>query len=386
VSRVLGWPSKKGVERTENLPRTVDTSSPERFLVAEDDVPLRLVALALDAPLDGKMKTALGRLFAGDADGALDRLRRIGADLGLAGQVVPALATGQPLETQLAGVHYLFLEGAEITEAVLARAPDLRLIQKHGEDCRNIDLAAAARRGVPVARLRRWANTSVAEQTILLLLAVARRLLPSHAAALEPPADATRGDSHYNWARVRGLRSLRGMTLGLVGLGEIGREVARRAHAFEMHILYTQRRRLPPALEAALGAEFRPLPSLLAEADVVSLHVPLTADTRHLIAAAELEQMRRGAILLNTSRGALVDEAALVAALRDGHLGGAGLDVRAEEPPRDVAGLVGLPTVVLTPHVGAGTGTELCRDVRAVLDNVARVRRGEPPTILAGPE
>jgi len=361
-------------------------ASPECFLIAEDDVPLRLVALALGAPLDAKMRTALARLFAGDADGALDRLQGIAADLRLAGQVVPALATGEPLESQLAGVHYLFLEGAEVTEAVLARAPDLRLVQKHGEDCRNIDLGAAARRGVPVATLRRWVNSSVAEQTILLLLAVSRRLLTAHAAAQQPPGDVTRGESHYNWARIGGLRPVRGATLGIVGLGEIGREVARRAAAFEMRVLYTQRRRLGPALERALGAEFRPLPSLLAEADVVSLHVPLTPETRHLLGATELARMRRGAVLVNTSRGGLVDEAALVDALRDGHLGGAGLDVRAEEPPRDAAALAAFPTVVLTPHVAAGTGTELLQDVRAVLDNVARIRRGEPVVSPASPE
>ena len=361
-------------------------ASPERFLVAEDDVPLRLATLALGAPLDAKMETALGRLFAGDADGALERLRQIGADLGLAGQVAPSLATDTPPPAQLAGVHYLFLEGAEITEAVLARAPDLRLIQKHGEDCRNIDLHAAARRGVPVATLRRWANTSVAEHTVLLLLAVARRLLAAHAAAQHPPADAARGASHYNWARLGGLWPLRGATLGLIGLGEIGREVARRAAALEMRILYTQRRPLGPALERTLGVEFRPLPSLLAEADAVSLHVPLTPETRHLLGAAEIERMRRGAVLVNTSRGGLVDEAALVAALREGRLGGAGLDVRAEEPPRDAAELAACPAVVLTPHVAAGIGTELLRDVRAVLDNVARVRRGEPPASPAAPD
>lgn len=347
---------------------------------------MRLVALGLGAPLDEKMGTALARLFPGDADGGLASLRRIGEALGLAGQVVPAVATGEPLDRQLEGVHYLLLEGAEVTDAVLARAPALRLIQKHGEDCRNIDLRAAARRGLPVARFRRWANSSVADHTVLLLLAVAHRLVVAHAAAERPPGDAARGESHYNWARIGGLRPLRGTALGLVGLGEIGREVARRARALEMRVLYTQRRRLPPALERELAAEFRALPALLAESDAVSLHVPLTPETKRLLGAAEFRRMRRGAILVNTSRGALVDEDALVAALRDGQLGGAGLDVRAEEPPRDAAGLAGLPTVVLTPHVAGGTGPEFLEDVRALLDNVRRVRRGEPPAGLASPE
>jgi phosphoglycerate dehydrogenase-like enzyme len=354
-------------------------ADPERLLVAEDDPPLRLVGLALGAPLDAKMRTTLGRFFTADVDTSLARLREIAREVGVAGDVSADVATGADLGSQLAGVRYLLVEGAEVTDATLANATDLRLIQKHGEDCRNIDLAAAARRRIPVATLRRWANSAVAEQTVLLLLAIARRLLVAHAAAARPTGDVVRGESAYNWARLEGVRSLRGLTLGLVGFGEIGRDMARKVAPFGMRVLYTQRRRLDPGPERALGAEFRSLEALLAESDVVSLHVPLTPETRHMIGARELALMRRGAVLVNTSRGGLVDEAALIAALRDGHLGGAGLDVRAEEPPRDAAGLADLPTVVLSPHVAAGTGADLLADVRAVLENVARIRRGERP-------
>ncbi len=361
-------------------------ASPERLLVAEDDPPLRLVGLALGAPLDARMRTVLGRFFTDDVDTSLARLQQIAADVGVAGAIAPELATGADLGSQLAGVHYLLVEGAEITDAVLARGTDLRLVQKHGEDCRNIDLAAAARRGIPVATVRRWANTAVAEHTMLLLLTVARRVLEAHAAAARPPGDVTRGESSYNWARLDGVRSLRGLTLGLIGLGEIGRDVARKAAPFGMRVLYTQRCRLDAGLERELAVEFRSLPSLLAESDIVSLHVPLVAETKHMIGPPQLEQMRRGAMLINTSRGALVDESALIAALQRKHLAGAGLDVRAEEPPRDAAGLADLPTVVLTPHVAAGTGTDLMTDVREVLTNVARVRRGEAAADGAGRE
>ena len=350
---------------------------PERFMVAEDDPPLRLVALALGAPLDAKMRGVLSRFFLDDPDASLAALRAIAEEIGVAGEIVPALATDDPLETQLDGVQYLLCEGALIDDAVLAHGRDLRLVQKHGEDIRNVDVAAAERRGIPVATLRRAANTAVAEHTMLLLLAVARRLRPAHAAAAQPTGDVARGESSYNWPRLDGIRSVRGMTLGLVGLGEIGREVARRAAAFDMRVLYAQRRRIDGALERALGAEYRPLASLLADSDVVSLHMPVGPETRNMLGAAELARMPRGAILVNTSRGGLVDEAALIDALRSGHLGGAGLDVRSEEPPKDAAGLADLANVVLTPHVAAGSGVELMADVRTVLDNVARVRRGE---------
>jgi phosphoglycerate dehydrogenase-like enzyme len=351
-------------------------------LVAEDDAPMRLVALALGHPGDRALTVGLDRLFAGQARRAAATLRDAAAELGLVGRVEAHLARPGPLAGQVSDVAYLLVEGAAVTADALARAPALRLIQKHGEDCRNIDLAAARRRGVPVAVLRRTANAAVAEHTLLLMLAVARRLPAAQVAARTAVARAPREPSQYNWARLSGVMSLGGRTLGLVGLGEVGRAVARRAAALGMRILYTQRRRLPAALERALGAAFRPLPALLAESDVVSLHVPLTDGTRRLIDRAAIARMRRGAILVNTARGALVDEAALRAALRTGHLAGAGLDVRAEEPP-GAPGLAALPTVVATPHVAAGSGAELVRDARAVLANISRVRRGGAPAELA---
>ncbi len=356
----------------------------ERLLISEDDVPMRLCALALGEAPDARMSEFLGRIFAFGADEALARLKNAAERAGLVGGVVPSVATPDPLDGQLAGVHYLLVEGAPVTAAALAAAPDLRLIQKHGEDCRNIDLEAAAARRIPVAMLRRWANTSVAEHTFLLMLAVARRLVESHRAAAAPHPDATSRGSRYNWAGVGGSWSLRDKTLGIVGLGEIGRAVARRAQPFDMRILYTQRRRLPPELERALTTEFRSLPELLAESDVVTLQIPLNAETQHFLGEAELRRMRRGAVLINTSRGRLVDETALIRALRDGHLGGAGLDVLHDEPPASTEALACFPTVVLTPHVAAGTGTELLADVRAILDNIARVRRGEPVVGLVG--
>lgn len=352
-------------------------ADPERLLVAEDDPPLRLVSLALGAPLDPRMRTALGRYFTEDVDVTLARLRGLAHEVGIAGDVLQELATADDLRSQLAGVQYLLVEASEITDAMLAAGSDLRLIQKHGEDCRNIDLAAARRRGVPVATLRRRGNSDVAEHALLLMLAVTRRLLSAHAAASQPPGEVVREASSYNWARLEGVVSLRGMTLGLVGLGEIGRDVARKVAPFGVRVLYTQRRRLDRDLERELAVEHRSFPALLAESDVVSLHVPSTTETQRMIGAAELALMRRGAILINTSRGGLVDESALLAALRDGQLGGAGLDVRPEEPPRDATELASFPTVVLTPHIAAGTGLALLADVREVLENIARVRRGE---------
>jgi phosphoglycerate dehydrogenase-like enzyme len=351
--------------------------SPERLLIAEDDAPMRLVALALGTDPDAKLQDSIGQYFEGGAAAGLAQLRAAAEDAGVAGHVVPSVATSDPLEKQVAGVQYLLVEGAAITADVLGAGKDLRLVQKHGEDARNIDLAAAAARGVPVATLERWANTSVAEHGIMLMLAVARRLVEAHQSA-RASHPGTRGGSRYNWPNLAGHASLRGQTVGIVGMGEIGRAMARRLRPFDVRMVYTQRRRLTAELERGLAVEFRTLPELLAESDIVTLQVPLTAETEHMIDAAALARMRRGAVLINTGRGRLVDEAAVVAALREGQLGGAGLDVRKDEPPASAEGLADHPAVVLTPHVAAGTGKDLLADVREVLANVARVRRGEP--------
>jgi phosphoglycerate dehydrogenase-like enzyme len=346
----------------------------QRLLVAENDPPLRLVSLALGEPLDDTMQVALRRYFTDDVQISLARLRAHAREVGLDGHVAPELATSDDLGAQLRGVHYLLAEGAQITDAMLDSADSLRLIQKHGEDCRNIDLEAAARRGIPVLTLRRRGNSDVAEHTMLLMLAVARKLLPAHEASVAGQPDAQREASSYNWMRLEGVVSLRERTLGVVGMGEIGRDLARKAAPFGMRVLYTQRRRLNAALEQELGIEFRSLDEMLAESDVVSLHVPFNAETRQMIDGARLQSMPRGAMLINTSRGGLVDEAALIAALRSGHLAGAGLDVRPDEPPAPSSELASLPNVVLTPHIGAGTGAALMADVREVLENIERVR------------
>jgi lactate dehydrogenase-like 2-hydroxyacid dehydrogenase len=171
---------------------------------------------------------------------------------------------------------------------------------------------------------------------------------------------------------------LRGKTLGIVGLGQIGRATAERARALGMSIAYTGRRQADAKVEAALDARFLPLSDLLAESDVVSIHCPLTAETKHLIGASELAAMRPTAFLVNTSRGAVVDERALVQALREGVIAGAGLDVFEREPEID-PGLFELENAVLLPHLGSATVET--RTAMAVLaaENVVAVLLGSPP-------
>jgi glyoxylate reductase len=204
-----------------------------------------------------------------------------------------------------------------------------------------------------------------------LLLAQARRL---------PEGDrAMRAGGWGDWQPWFLLgRDLTGKTLGVVGLGAIGTAVARRARGFGMRVVYFSRQRKPEA-EAELGVEWRELPALLSEADYVSLHVALNGETRGMIGTAELSQMKRDAVLINTARGGVIDQAALLRALRDGTIGGAGLDVFESEPLTPDDPLLSLDNVVVAPHLGSATLETRTRMSDLAVDNLLAYFRGETP-------
>jgi D-3-phosphoglycerate dehydrogenase len=247
------------------------------------------------------------------------------------------------LTAELADADALIVRSAtRVTAALVEAAPRLRVVGRAGVGTDNIDLDAATRRGVLVMNTPGGNAVSVAEHTLALLLALARSVPQLNAAV-----------HAGRWEKSSAGVELRGKTLGLVGLGRVGLEVARRARALEMRILAADPY-IGAKVAEELGVELVPLPELLARADFVSLHTALSAATQGIISAAAIAKMKRGARLINTARGELVDEAALAEALRSGHLAGAAVDVFAEEPPR-ASPLVGLPNVIATPHVAGST-------------------------------
>ncbi len=253
-----------------------------------------------------------------------------------------------------------------VTAVMLEAAPRLRLVQKIGVGVNTIDLEAARARGVAVCNLPGSNARAVAELTLALMLAALRRL-PLFDAAMR-----TGSGFALDPAMQDGLGELGGRTVGLVGYGAIPRMLAPVLAALGCRVIYTAR---APRSDA-VGA-FRTLDMLLAEADVVSLHLPLTAETERLIDAAALARMRPGGVLVNTARGGLVDQRALMRALRDGHLAAAGLDVFAEEPPDAADPLLSLPNVVLTPHVGWVTTGTFERSFALAAENCRRLAVGE---------
>lgn len=254
-----------------------------------------------------------------------------------------------------------------VTADLLASLPRLRLIQKIGTGVNTIDLDAARSRGIAVCNMPGTNTTAVAELSLLLMLAVLRRLPHLHGSTA-----AGRG-----WADGQvlpdPLGELAGRTVGLVGCGTVPRRLTPALLALGARVLYWSRSPKPDALGEAVSLE-----RLLGDSDIVSLHLPIAADTARIIDAAALARMRDGAILINTARGGLVDEPALVAALRSGRLRGAGLDVFALEPVAEDHPLTRLPNVVLSPHVAWLTPETLDRSFAVALENCRRLAAAEP--------
>jgi phosphoglycerate dehydrogenase-like enzyme len=250
------------------------------------------------------------------------------------------------------------------TAGMMAAAPRLRLVQKIGVGVNTIDLDAAKARGIAVCNLPGTNARAVAEMALLLMLACLRRL---------PQFDA--GLRAGRWGAAPEVQDrlgeLGGRTVGLVGFGAVPQVLAPVLAALGCRVVYTARARKD------VPYEFRDLNELLAEADVVSLHVPQTAETAGMIDAAALGRMKPGAVLVNTARGGLVDEAALVAALRSGRLGAAGLDVFAQEPTPADNPLLSLENVVLAPHVAWVTGGTFARSFDRAAENVRRLEAGQ---------
>ncbi|MGH7410494.1 MAG: 2-hydroxyacid dehydrogenase [Candidatus Methylomirabilis sp.] len=295
--------------------------------------------------------------------------------------VISAQADGSYTEEDLrevADADFLVVGLEPVTEVLLDRARRLKLVQRLGVGYDNVDLDAAARIGVHVCNMPDFNAASVAEHTLMLILGLLRRVFESSLSM-----KAGRWPLHAIVAN--GVFELPGKTLGIIGLGAIGQEVARRAKTFEVEICYFDERRSQMAVEEALGASFVSLDNLLRRADIVTLHVPLTSGTFRMIGRTELGKMKRTAILINTARGAIVDEEALADALEQGVIAGAGLDVFAEEPLDPRHRLRRCPNVLLTPHVAGQSREAMERMVEVMLENIQRVARGEEPRHQVNP-
>ena len=282
-------------------------------------------------------------------DEGIEELKRAGFEV----DVSPTISNEQ-LRGFVSNYDALIVRSrTKVTKEIIEAGEKLKAIGRAGVGLDNIDVETAEKRGIVVLNTPEAPADAVAELTIGLMISLARSI---------PVADRTMKEG--NWIKKELMAwQLKGKTLGTIGLGNVGERVARIAKALGMRILITKRTPPPPELQRELEAEYIPLKDLsnfLQKSDVITIHVPLTPQTRHMIGAKEIQLMKDGAFLINTARGGIVDEKALLEALQSGKLGGAALDVYEDEPPKDLK-LMRLPNVVCTPHIGGQT----CERVRA---------------------
>jgi D-3-phosphoglycerate dehydrogenase len=305
----------------------------------------------------------------------VDILRSAGAEVTLVES-----ADRPRLKEMVANVDALVVRSAtKVTRELLAAAPKLKVVGRAGIGVDNVDVPAATELGVLVVNAPTANVMSAVEHTFALLLALARHI---------PAADASMKRGEWDRKTFKGVE-LQGKTLGVVGFGKIGQRVGARARAFEMTVIFAD-----PAIDAArgrqLGAEKVTVDELVERADVVSFHCPLNPETRGILSAERIARLRKGALVVNCGRGGVVDEAALLAALESGHLGGAALDVYEQEPPTRPE-LARHPRVVATPHIGAQTdeaqeriAVETANMVIAALAGDERIAAVNRPLAVAG--
>ncbi|MDH4210143.1 MAG: D-glycerate dehydrogenase [candidate division WOR-3 bacterium] len=264
----------------------------------------------------------------------------------------------------------------DIDLEIIQKASNLKIIANYAVGYNNIDLAAVNKRKIPVTNTPDVLTEATADLTIGLLISVARRIVE--------------GDNYVRAGRFRGWApelllgsDVYGKTLGIVGMGRIGQAVARRAHGFGMAVLYYDKKRLPEDVEKRIDIQYREAIQLLSESDFVSIHAPLSDDTRHFISGAELNAMKRTAYLINVARGAIVDEEALVEALRNGDIAGCALDVYENEPVVTPE-LLQMPNAVLVPHIGSASLEARTKMALMVVENLVAVLidNKRPPNVV----
>jgi glyoxylate reductase len=367
-------------------------SEPIHVVFAEEDTLFRLMEMGLRRALTAEGEKTLRYFFGAEFSAPLKALTTMADRLGLPPNIATTVCQDEPtLDRTLPSADFVVLEASTLgAKRVEACAPRTRLIQQFGRAYKNIDVATARKLNIPVANLTRVSSQSSADHITTLILALARNLLAAHRQVVgrRDPAQApafAEGPprNKFNWAGIRNFRIIAHSTIGLVGLGENSGLVARRMRSMGARVLYFKRTRLTPQEENEYGGVcYVPLPELLAEADFVSLHVPYNKETEKFAGRELFAKMKRGAYLINSARGGIVDEAALYESLKSGHLAGAALDVYRYEPVPADCPLLELDNVLWTPHISGGEPQYMIAEAEAVLTNITRVAGGKSPENL----
>lgn len=344
-----------------------------KTLVLEQDAFMRMFVPMLDPSASQEFMDAVADFFAHDEPdfaGWLARLR----------PAIPGLFPARILLAEdqdhfrklLPEADACLIESLRFGEEELALAPKIAVVQKYGFITRNIDLAACAKRGVVVSTQRRRINIALSELAFALMAAMGKHLFELNHVIDEPRLNAAGHtirpyDKRYtggsNFARIPKLRTMFGKTLGIIGFGEVGREIARKAQAFEMKVIYTQRTPLTAAEETFYGATYVPLMELMAQSDYMSVNLPVTDQTRGILGAKELRAAKHGSFLVNVSRPELIDRAALFEAIDAKRLAGYGTDVWFERPAKSDDPVFGYNNIVVMPHTAIADRHNALEDI-----------------------
>lgn len=268
-----------------------------------------------------------------------------------------------------------------VGEEELAVAPNLKFVQNFRTDMRNIDEPACAARNIPAVPFHRTVNVAVGEHAFSLMMALAKKTVETNKLLTIEALQAEgwpareydrRHTANSNWARISGVKNMFGSTLGIVGLGSVGRYVANWANAFDMEVIYTQRNQLNAKLEKEFNARYVSLNELFEQSDFVSIHVPLNDSTKGLIGAEQLENAKPGIVIVNIARADIVQKDALLAALDSGRIGGVGMDVHYKEPGDDDDPFLPYKNVVMSPHIAIGSRVNGAVDMEAMIANISK--------------
>ena len=359
-------------------------TSPRLKFVVENDTFLRLIQVVLDSTAPQERFQAFAHFCLHDLPDFRAWCENIRAQVpNIFPSVVHLVDDQRQLTAHLPGANVAVVEELRVgADEIAAAGGSLRFIQKYGFTTRNIDSAACDNNAIKVLTIRRRANISTAEQGLMLMLALARQITRNanlisveqlKAAGYAPTTYDRAHTPNGNWARIPGMVTLYNRQLGIIGLGEIGRELAVRAIALGMKLVYTQRMRLPAEVEERYQAGYVSLDHLLATSDCVSLHLPRSPQTIGFIGARELSLIKPGAFLINVSQPNLVEREALRQSLASGRLGGYGLDTFYEEPGDANDPLIKFPNVIVSPHLGGSPRQNSLDDIEEVIVNLGRV-------------
>jgi len=352
------------------------------IIVVEDDPFTRLIPLVLDPNASEERRAAFADFMSTDEpdfSGWCTRVRD--AAKGLYPAEVRMVTSEAEMRENLRDCVALVVESFRVTREDVAAATRLKVVQKFGTGLRNIDTAACADKNIRLLTLRRRANISCAEHAFGLMLMLARKLDELDGLVTVQRIEAVQGAyrpynrSHTpggNYARMGGTRALNGATIGIIGLGEIGHEIAVRARAFDMTVLYHQRTRAPEVKERELQVRYVPMSTLLAQSDWIGPQLPTLPSTRGLIGRAEFAQIKPGACIINVANAAIIDRDALVEALRNGKLGGVALDVHYQEPVAADDELLSFDNVIMTPRMAGSPRFNGLNDFEQLITGLAR--------------